>query len=194
MWYSLWGMVCVVTGLSYAMAAHPSPVSFLHQVHHVLAACLLGTLVSGYAWYDAPVDSWVEWRRFLLLLPWIVVATDVIFWTLHRLLHTPLLYHYIHYQHHLYRRPDAWSTLYAHPVEILLVNGVIVMWPAWLHQLAPTCILTWAALAFINSMWSHTLTEGHHITHHQRMDVNYGLDLFMDRVLGTTVSHEREEK
>ena len=85
--------------------------------------------------------SWTGWH-VLWQLPAIYALSDVIFFALHRLAHTKWLYRHVHRVHHEFDSPIPESSLYAHPLEHLLVNAVTVgVHCAWF---APT--LSWSGL------------------------------------------------
>lgn len=76
-----------------------------------------------YAW----AHGWGPWTT-LEEHPWLLIAMFAIiplfheahFFCIHRLIHTPFLYKYVHSVHHNSINPSPWSSLSMHPVEHLL--------------------------------------------------------------------------
>lgn len=76
-----------------------------------------------YAW----AHGWGPWTTFEEH-PWALIAMFAIiplfheahFFCIHRLIHTPFLYKYVHSVHHNSINPSPWSSLSMHPVEHLL--------------------------------------------------------------------------
>jgi len=57
---------------------------------------------------------------FVLRMMGTVLCTEVWFYTMHRLLHSKLLYKQIHSVHHQYTGPSCLESAYVHPAEFLL--------------------------------------------------------------------------
>lgn len=57
----------------------------------------------------------VEWAVFILV-------REVLFYYSHRVLHSSLLYKYIHKRHHEWQTPVALTAIYCHPLEHLISN------------------------------------------------------------------------
>lgn len=75
----------------------------------------------------AAANGWGPWTTFTAHPVWLVVFAlfiplyhEVHFFLVHRLIHTPLLYKYVHSVHHNSVNPSPWSSLSMHPVEHLL--------------------------------------------------------------------------
>jgi sterol desaturase/sphingolipid hydroxylase (fatty acid hydroxylase superfamily) len=75
----------------------------------------------------ASANGWGPWTTFADHPVWLIVfglcipiIHEVHFYCIHRLIHTPLLYKYIHSVHHNSVNPSPWSSLSMHPVEHLL--------------------------------------------------------------------------
>ena len=72
-------------------------------------------------------NGWGPWTTFAENPLWLVVFAlvlpiyhEVHFYCVHRLIHVPILYKYIHSVHHNSVNPSPWSSLSMHPVEHLL--------------------------------------------------------------------------
>lgn len=112
----------------------------------------------------------------------------VCFYYLHRLLHVPILYKWIHHIHHRWQAPTAIATISAHPLENIFVNaGPLVLVTAFCKpHIASLAVVL--ALATTQAAWEHSgyrlLDNGHHDAHHQFRNCNYGHRL-LDRMHGT---------
>jgi sterol desaturase/sphingolipid hydroxylase (fatty acid hydroxylase superfamily) len=132
---------------------------------------------------------------FALLLP---LIHEVHFYCIHRLIHVPILYKWIHSVHHNSVNPSPWSSLSMHPVEHLLYWS-----DSLIHLLIPSHPLlvlyhlnitgTGAVVGHIGfdkiETGADTAIESHafaHYLHHKYFEVNYadgGVPL--DRWFGT---------
>lgn len=57
------------------------------------------------------------WREFIIDFAFVLLAREISFHYIHRALHRPRVYVYIHKMHHKYITPMASSAEYAHPAE-----------------------------------------------------------------------------
>jgi len=120
------------------------------------------------------------------------------FYLQHRLLHTPLLYRWVHYRHHRNINLGPWSGLSQHPAEHMVDQAdcfIFLLIPA--HPVHAIFNLMFHALGASTSHTGyHQLGKSnstrlafgdffHHL-HHRYFDCNYGsLDVFWDRLFGT---------
>ena len=120
------------------------------------------------------------------------------FFCIHRLIHTPFLYKWVHSVHHNSVNPSPWSSLSMHPVEHLLYFADSVLppdhpvepdhraLPAALHRLrrdSRSCRLRQGRGGRRTAVDSHAYA---HYLHHKYFEVNYGDALIpLDRWFGT---------
>ncbi|MBV1701972.1 MAG: sterol desaturase family protein [Hyphomicrobiales bacterium] len=147
--------------------------------------------------------NWVDWRThwvWLVLLTLLVPAIhEVHFFCIHRLIHTPLLYKWVHSVHHNSINPSPWSSLSMHPVEGFLYFAE-VFWHLIIpsHPIVMMFQLNATAYGAINGhIGFDTLEiagdvplESHayaHYLHHKYFEVNYGADglIPLDKWLGS---------
>lgn len=120
-----------------------------------------------------------------------IVFGEIYFYTIHRLFHHKLLYRY-HKDHHTFRNTLGIHALYAHPVDVIVVNFgsfYILHWCLGfsLFQVLFVGSLT-VAISILNA---HTSAKiDFHQIHHHRWSHNYGMGLFMDKLLNTELIQE----
>ncbi|TPK93581.1 sterol desaturase family protein [Mesorhizobium sp. B2-4-12] len=146
---------------------------------------------------------WLPWTTNWLYLSFLVLIApavhEVYFFFLHRAIHWPPLYKWVHSVHHNSINPSPWSSLSMHPVEGFLYHA-----EAWLHLLIPSnpvCAyftLHGAGFGAVNghlgfetfeitdkiNLDSHSYV---HYLHHKYFEVNYGGDglVPLDKLFGT---------
>lgn len=151
-------------------------------------------------------NSWGNWVSWQDHGPWLVLLTllvpaihEIHFFCIHRLIHTPLLYKWIHSVHHNSINPSPWSSLSMHPVEHILYFGEMF----W-HLLIPSnpvvalFQLHGTGFGAINGhigfdkleLTDRAAIDSHayaHYLHHRYFEVNYGGDglIPLDRWFGT---------
>jgi sterol desaturase/sphingolipid hydroxylase (fatty acid hydroxylase superfamily) len=146
---------------------------------------------------------WMEWASnpyylaFLLLMA--PVIHEVHFFFIHRLIHVPILYKWIHSVHHNSINPTPWSSLSMHPVETFIYHGV-ALWHLVIPS-NPICALFQLHMAGFGAVNGHigfekleltenTTLDSHaylHALHHKYFEVNYGGDglVPLDKWFGT---------
>ncbi len=137
------------------------------------------------------------WLAFVVLL--VPIIHDLHFYLIHRLIHVPVLYKWIHSVHHNSVNPSPWSSLSMHPVEHLLYFST-VFWH-FIIPSNPIIALYQLHFAGFGAVPGHVgfdkveVSEDRafdthaymHYLHHKYFEVNYGGDGLVpfDRVFGT---------
>lgn len=154
-----------------------------------------------WAWAN-DVGPWIglmESPVYLALLALLVpVLHQFHFYCIHRLIHTPFLYRWVHAVHHKAVNPSPWSSLAMHPVEHVLYFSTVVfhlVLPS--HPLLAIFQLHKAGFGAIpghvgfdkmelgadRAMDTHAYN---HYLHHKYFEVNYGDGLVpFDKLFGT---------
>lgn len=83
------------------------------------------------------------------------IGQDTLFYTLHRTAHSDLLYKYIHYEHHKYRKPITWVSRLSHWVDSNLENISFIA-PA---LFIPINIYIWAICLIFTYLWANFLHD-----------------------------------
>lgn len=145
---------------------------------------------------------WLSFAEHPVYLGLLALAVPIIhefhFFCVHRLIHTPFLYKWVHSVHHNSVNPSPWSSLSMHPVEHLLYFGT-----AFWHLVIPSnplIALYQIHFAGFGAIPGHVgfhnveVGEDHmigshsyeHYLHHKYFEVNYGAALIpLDKWFGT---------
>lgn len=191
-------------------ADHPSDVFWFRSqgIDNVLRTFLSGLpiwtayeVILLWTWANN-IGPWGAWSTelvwlavFALVLP---LLHEAHFYCIHRLIHTPLLYKWVHSVHHNSINPSPWSSLSMHPVEHLLYwSGTLIHLVVPSHPLLVLYHLqlsgTGAVIGHIgfdkielgdsSAMDTHAFA---HYLHHKYFEVNYADGaLPFDKWMGT---------
>lgn len=126
--------------------------------------------------------------REVPVLAFYVVAGEVWFYSVHRVIHARRkLYLLLHVHHHRITDPHVINASYQHPLELILITmGTGWAGPLLLSGHASTVAL-WGALIMFAGNYGHSGIGSIHDRHHRRFKGNYGF-LFLDDLLSTARS------
>ena len=127
-----------------------------------------------------------------------VMGTEILFYTFHRIAHIPKLYKVIHKKHHELTAPVGLGALYCHPLEMVLVNLPSTILPGLLVGVSFNMLALYGILATLNTViTSHggyntsncdsNTCRAFHDIHHEKFNGNYGLGYFMDNIFKTSI-------
>lgn len=121
-----------------------------------------------------------------------IVIEEVLFYYLHRAMHTSWwLYNYVHWWHHTWKQPVAIVALSCHPIEYLATNLFPLLAGPILLQSSRPVTEMWIAIATINAVATHSgydvVTDGTHDIHHAKRNGNYGILGILDWCHGTKI-------
>jgi sterol desaturase/sphingolipid hydroxylase (fatty acid hydroxylase superfamily) len=115
--------------------------------------------------------------------------TDILFYTCHRILHLPMFYKRYHMKHHKIVAPIGISALYTTPIDLYVGSLIPIYLPMILLSAHPYTIKIWIILTTANSViMAHSgfkIMADFHDYHHEKFTKNYGMNLFMDYLMGT---------
>lgn len=154
-----------------------------------------------WAWANN-VGAWLTWNESPVYLALLALMVPFIhethFYVIHRLIHTPLLYKYIHSVHHNSNNPSPWSSLSMHPAEHLLYfSAIFYHLLIASHPVIALYQIGFAGFgAFVGHIGFHRIEvdedrayDSHayiHYLHHKYFEVNYGDGLVpFDKIFGT---------
>ena len=125
----------------------------------------------------------------LMFLVMEIIFTDIYFYTTHRLCHENYtLYKNIHSKHHEINNTLGIFAFYCHPMEMVVVNmgNFYITHMIFNHSYFHNATMAIFGLGnTILSAHESNNERGHHQMHHLYRKCNYGLELFMDRLMGT---------
>jgi len=138
---------------------------------------------------------WYNLLSFVLVL----LLQDTYFYFTHRYLHKPKLFKLFHRGHHRSIQPTPWTSFAFDPPEALLqaLFLVVIVCIVPLHYLVFMMILlTMTIWSIVNHLgfelfqnplkFNWFIGAKHHLIHHQKYNMHYGLYFtFWDRLLGT---------
>jgi len=159
-----------------------------------LALWLMAPLMRGRLSFDAELPSTAVAAASLAFF---AVATEVYFYHVHRALHHPRVYPYVHKVHHRYTAPVALECLYFHPVESMLQLGTVAFGPLLLGSHVALLYL-WIVIVMFNISLHHcghevpcdevppfgSMTHQHDY-HHKVFNANFGVVGVCDWLYGT---------
>lgn len=120
-----------------------------------------------------------------------IVGGEVWFYSLHRLLHMKLFYKF-HKKHHEVTNTVGLLALYANPFDAIVVNlGSIYALHAMIgfSALQLFVVGSWATINTVLQSHFGTASNPLHQLHNLKFNVNYGLDLFMDKFFKTRAAN-----
>lgn len=132
-----------------------------------------------------------------------LVIHDTYFYWMHRLLHHPRIFKYVHLLHHKSTNPSPWASYSFHFIESW-TEGAVLFAIVFLIPVHPLAVLLFTVSAFIINVYGHLgyeivpkrfrksplfgffNTSVHHNLHHAKFKGNYGLYFRVwDRLMGT---------
>lgn len=128
---------------------------------------------------------------------------DAYFYWVHRFMHIPLIFKYVHKVHHQSQNPTPWAAFSFHPIEAILEFAIapIILFTIPVH---PIALLSFSLYMMLSNVMGHLGFElfpkyftrhwfgqwlnssTHHNMHHRYVNCNYGLYLNLwDRLMKT---------
>jgi sterol desaturase/sphingolipid hydroxylase (fatty acid hydroxylase superfamily) len=128
-----------------------------------------------------------EWLQDFVFIVVSITFQEVSFYCLHRLAHTEMFYKKVHRQHHEPTGFVGVNAIYAHPIEIVVIDLLPIMLPLTFMPHHYLTGLLWLATAVWTTVRHHSLEEegAFHRRHHKYSNCNYGF-VFMDKLCGTS--------
>lgn len=143
------------------------------------------------------------WAYYFCVFPVLFIMHDLYFYIMHRIMHHPALFKYIHLVHHKSTNPSPWAAYAFHPLEAIIEQGIVIIFyftlPVHITHLA-----IFFLFSIIYNVYGHLgyelypkgfnrtkigkwiNTSINHNQHHQYFKGNYGLyTLIWDRLFDT---------
>lgn len=144
--------------------------------------------------YDATADGPGLWYNFFQI-PLFLVFTDLCIYWIHRWLHNPNVYKFLHKAHHKWIMPTPYASHAFHPLDGFAQSLPYHIFPF----IFPLQKIAYVALFVFVNFWSIMIHDGEYLTtnpivngaachslHHSRFDFNYGqFFTAFDRLGGT---------
>lgn len=143
------------------------------------------------------------WFYYFSVFPILFIMHDLYFYIMHRIMHHPSLFKYIHLVHHKSTNPSPWAAYAFHPLEAIIEQGIVIIFyftlPIHISHLAIFFLFSiiynvYGHLGYelypkgFNKNWfgKWINTSINHNQHHQFFKGNYGLyTLIWDRIFDT---------
>jgi len=120
------------------------------------------------------------------------VITEIWFYHVHLMMHSPPLYKWVHKRHHEFSDDVfALTALYCTWYEAVICNVMAVGFGPVLLSLPSPYLYIWFGLVALNSTFTHSgyklgwLIDGSHDLHHSDFNYNFGTLTILDRIYGT---------
>ena len=143
------------------------------------------------------------WIYYCLAFPIMLFMHDLYFYIMHRIMHHPSIFKYVHLVHHQSTNPSPWAAYAFHPLEAIVEQGIVVIF-YFTIPIHITHLAIFFFFSIIYNVYGHlgyelypkgfsrtTIgkwinTSVNHNQHHQYFKGNYGLyTLIWDRIFGT---------
>lgn len=196
----------------------PDNKRILHEIKYsFLTFAVFGLVVVliNYLRTHGWVQNYGDWNSrplwyYIFTSVFIIFFHDAYFYWMHRLMHHPKIYKYVHRVHHISTDPTPWAAFSFHPIEAVLEIGFvpILLLSLPIHFSSFLILSIWMIVFnvighlgyeimpswFVHNnffKWSNTPTN--HNMHHRYVNCNYGLYFnIWDRLMGT--NHPKYEE
>lgn len=173
---------------------HCMQVSMFNQLWiiglHALAIYWIG-FDHSFIWMDPRLPSL---KTLIIDFLFGMAASEVMFYYVHRALHHPSIYVYIHKMHHKYTAPISFAAEYAHPIEHFIANVLLIVLPLTLKGTHFLSLMAFSVFEFYQAAADHSGYDFFKLPsasiydlHHEKFRVNYSTLEIMDRIHGTDI-------
>jgi sterol desaturase/sphingolipid hydroxylase (fatty acid hydroxylase superfamily) len=123
-------------------------------------------------------------------IPLVIIMEEILFFSIHKILHIPFFYKNIHKIHHRWNHPVGISATYAHPLEHLFSNLLPIIISSKIAMLNYNTLRFFHISIIINTIiiahsgFKNKFTEFHDL-HHTKFNYNFGAIGLMDKIFKT---------
>ena len=150
---------------------------------------ILPILMCLYEFYYIKNTTYSSFNLFDCLCSIIIsfLSIDFLFYVCHRILHNKYIYIWSHKKHHEFKYPVGIEALYLHWFDLLFGNALPFYFTIIYFQSHLYTLIIWNILIIGNTIYNahSSYKSNNHINHHIYFKVNYGIGLYMDKVLKT---------
>ncbi|MEK6546721.1 MAG: sterol desaturase family protein [Bacteroidota bacterium] len=204
--------LCPGIGKYKIQSAFPSQKDYIREISYSFLSMVIFALIVTAIVFNPAIRphttiykeiSVFGWMYYFLAFPIMLVFHDTYFYWIHRLMHLPLLFKWVHLIHHKSTNPSPWAAYAFHPIEAIMENGIIVIF-FFTIPMHVTHVPLFFFFSIVYNIYGHlgwelypkgfnltrigrwVNTSVAHNQHHKYFKGNYGLYLlFWDRVMGT---------
>ena len=91
-----------------------------------------------------------------LQIPSYLIIMDFFYYFLHRFMHLPLVYQWVHSQHHQFKPPSSWSASSLGIIETVLTMSIASFGPTYFYSFHPYVVHYVGLFLLVNSIFVHT--------------------------------------
>ncbi|MBV6648024.1 MAG: sterol desaturase family protein [Cyclobacteriaceae bacterium] len=165
----------------------------------IIAALMLKAWVLGYTRLYTSIEDF-GWLYLLLSIPAALLLHETQYYWLHRWMHRPGIFKWVHKVHHKSLQTSAWTAFSFHPseglIQMLMIAFILMVLPVHYGVLLLLLVIMTIS-SIVNHLGidiyprsgvfrKHVIGASHHSVHHSHFNHNYGLYFtFWDRWMGT---------
>ena len=125
-------------------------------------------------------------KNNVIIFLYSLITLDLLFYTFHRIMHTNVIYKLSHKLHHKNRNTIGMDSLYLHWFDLYIGNILPLYLVILLMNSHIYLIMIWNSFIILNAVFTHSsIIHSKHNNHHLYFKYNYGLEMYMDKLLGT---------
>ena len=121
-----------------------------------------------------------------------IFMIDFFLFLSHKIMHRRILYKWSHNVHHELKNPVGFAAFYNHWFDFIFAVMLPAIYPAIILSSHPYTALILMVLATTNAVFishgGYDIKDKNHYLHHEKLNCNYGIGLYMDKLYGTEIN------